>query len=98
MADTIVTGGENVAPSEVERVLAEHPAVADAAVFARSDAEWGERVTAAVVLRPGMPASPDELRTHCAQRLAGFQVPKDFDFVPDLPRTPNGKVLRRALT
>jgi len=97
-SEIIVTGGENVAPAEVESVLAQHPAVADSAVFARPDAEWGERVSAAVVLRPGLSASPEELRAHCAGRLAGFQVPKDFDLVPELPRTPTGKVLRRALT
>src|SRR3954470_16341261 len=64
-ADTIVTGGENVAPTEVEDVLAEHPAVAEAAVYGRPDPEWGEAVGAAVVLRPGATATEDELRAHC---------------------------------
>ena len=80
-ADTIVTGGENVAPVEVEDVLLTHPDVADAAVFARPDAEWGEAVVASVVLRDGATVAAEELRTFCAQRLAGFKVPKAFEFV-----------------
>jgi O-succinylbenzoic acid--CoA ligase len=96
-ADTIVTGGENVAPTEVEAVLLEHPAVADAGVHARSDPEWGEAIVAAVVLRPGSRATAGELREHCAARLARFKVPKDVRFVEALPRTPSGKLLRRHL-
>ena len=80
-ADTIVTGGENVAPVEVEDVLLTHPDVADAAVFARPDAEWGEAVVASVVLRDGATVAAEELRAFCAQRLAGFKVPKAFEFV-----------------
>ena len=75
-ADTIVTGGENVAPVEVEDVLLTHPDVADAAVFARPDAEWGEAVVASVVLRDGATVAAEELRAFCAQRLAGFKVPE----------------------
>ena len=96
-SDTIVTGGENVAPLEVEAVLLEHPAVADAAVHARPDAEWGERVVATVVVRAGAAASSEELRRHCAERLASFKVPKTVDFATDLPRTPSGKLLRGQL-
>jgi o-succinylbenzoate---CoA ligase len=96
-ADTIVTGGENVAPAEVEDVLLTHPAVADAAVFARPDAEWGEAVVASVVLRDGADAGPEELRAFCGARLAGFKVPKAFEFVPALPRSQTGKLLRREL-
>jgi O-succinylbenzoic acid--CoA ligase len=94
-ADTIITGGENVAPTEVEGVLLEHPAVRDAAVHARPDPEWGERVVATVVLRNG--ATPDELLKHCEQRLARFKVPKEIRFAEQLPRTPSGKLLRREL-
>ena len=94
-SDTIVTGGENVAPAEVEAVLLEHEAVADAAVFARPDAEWGERLVARVVLRDDSDASPQELRTHCAARLASFKVPQSVEVTEALPRTPAGK-LRRA--
>jgi len=96
-SDTIVSGGENVAPAEVEAVLLEHPAVADAAVHPRPDPEWGEAVVATVVLRDGVEAGPEELRTHCAARLAGFKVPKAFGFAEQLPRTPSGKLLRRQL-
>ncbi len=96
-ADTIVTGGENVAPVEVEDVLLSHPAVADAAVHGRDHAEWGEAVVASVVTADGRAVSPDELRTHCAARLAGFKVPKRFEFVAALPRSQTGKLLRREL-
>ena len=96
-SDTIVSGGENVAPAEVEAVLLEHPAVADAAVHPRPDPEWGEAVVATVVLRDGLEAAPDELRAHCATRLAGFKVPKTIAFAAELPRTQSGKLLRREL-
>jgi O-succinylbenzoic acid--CoA ligase len=92
--DTIVTGGENVAPAEVEAVLAGHPAVAEAAVFGRADAEWGEAVTALVVPRPGAEVEEGQLREHCAERLAAFKVPKAFELVEELPRTESGKVRR----
>jgi O-succinylbenzoic acid--CoA ligase len=96
-ADTIVTGGENVAPMEVEDVLLSHPAVADAAVHGREDAQWGEAVVASVVTADGFAVSADELRAHCAARLAGFKVPKRFEFVAELPRGQTGKLLRREL-
>jgi O-succinylbenzoic acid--CoA ligase len=96
-SDTIVTGGENVAPAEVEAVLLRHPAVADAGVVARPDSEWGEAVVAAVVLRSGSRAHENELRAFCAQHLASFKVPKAFTFVDGLPRTESGKLLRRRL-
>jgi O-succinylbenzoic acid--CoA ligase len=95
--DLIVTGGENVVPSEVEDVLLRHPGVAEAAAVARPDPEWQQAVTAVVVLRDGAQASADELRRHCASSLAGHKVPKRVEFAPELPRTPSGKVLRRAL-
>jgi O-succinylbenzoic acid--CoA ligase len=96
-ADTIVTGGENVAPTEVEAVLAAHPAVADAGVFARPDEEWGEVVIARVVLHDGARLDADELRAFCRERLAGFKVPKAVEFAAALPRTASGKLLRRQL-
>jgi O-succinylbenzoic acid--CoA ligase len=94
-ADTIVTGGENVAPAEVEAVLESHPAVREAAVHGRPHPEWGEAVVATVVLRED--ASEDELRAHCAARLAGFKVPKAIRFADSLPRTRSGKLVRSAL-
>ena len=96
-ADTIVSGGENIAPAEVEAALLEHPAVADAGVFARPDDEWGERVVANVVLRTGHSVSPDELQEFVGARLARFKVPKQITFSDALPRTESGKLLRRKL-
>jgi O-succinylbenzoic acid--CoA ligase len=96
-ADTIVTGGENVSPLEVESVLLEHPAVADAAVFGRADAQWGESVVAWVVLDEAASATPRELRAYCVQRLAPFKVPKQIEPVAALPRGVTGKLLRREL-
>jgi O-succinylbenzoic acid--CoA ligase len=93
-ADTIVSGGENVAPAEVEAALLEHPAVADAAVFGRPDAEWGEAVSALVVLRAGASIDAAGLREHCSARLAQFKVPKGFGFAERLPRSETGKLLR----
>jgi O-succinylbenzoic acid--CoA ligase len=94
-ADTIITGGENVAPSEVEEVLSQHPAVSEAGVYGAADPEWGETVRALVVLRA--PVSADALREHCAARLAAYQVPKEIAVVDALPRTASGKLLRRDL-
>jgi O-succinylbenzoic acid--CoA ligase len=96
-SDTIVTGGENVAPAEVEAVLEEHPAVAEAAVFAREHPMWGESVTALVVADGERAPTASELREHCTARLAGYKVPKAFELVERLPRTPSGKLLRRDL-
>ena len=95
--DMIVTGGENVVPSEVEETLLLHPAVADAAVIGREDPEWQQAVTAVVVLAPGAEVTPDELRRHCAATLVGYKVPKRVELAAALPRTPSGKLMRRAL-
>lgn len=95
--DMIVTGGENVVPAEVEKVLLRHPEVADAAVVGRDDPEWQQAVTAIVVLEEGSELGPDELRRHCAESLAGYKVPKRVELAAALPRTPSGKLMRRAL-
>jgi o-succinylbenzoate---CoA ligase len=97
LRDVIVTGGENVLPAEIEAVLTLHPDVAEAAVVARPDEEWQEAVTAVVVMREGAEADAERLRRHCAQKLAGFKVPKRFEFASELPRTASGKLLRREL-
>jgi O-succinylbenzoic acid--CoA ligase len=97
-ADTIVTGGENVAPSEVEAVLEGHPDVLEAAVVARPDPRWGEAVTAIVVGRPGRAPAGEALRAHCARALAPYKVPKQVLLRGEpLPRTRSGKLLRREL-
>lgn len=96
-SDTIVTGGENVAPAEIEATLLEHPAVADAAVLGRADPEWGEAVVAQVVPAAGAALDGEELRRFCAQRLAPFKVPKRIEFVDSVPRGVTGKLLRREL-
>ena len=95
--DLIVSGGENVAPREVEEVLLAHPDVADAAVVGRPDPEWQNAVVAVVVPRDGAEAEADDLRSWCAERLSGFKVPKRFERVSELPRTSSGKVQRSAL-
>jgi o-succinylbenzoate---CoA ligase len=97
-ADTIVSGGENVAPTEVEAVLEEHPCVLEAAAVGRADGRWGEAVTALVVVRNGAKLHGEELRAHCAARLAPYKVPKEVALVEGpLPRTRSGKLLRREL-
>jgi O-succinylbenzoic acid--CoA ligase len=95
--DLIVSGGENVVPAEVEEVLLRHPEVADAAVVGREDPEWQQAVTAVVVLESGSQVTPDDLRRHCAGSLAGLKVAKRIELASALPRTPSGKLLRRAL-
>lgn len=98
-ADTIVSGGENVAPIEVEAVLEAHPGVVEAAVLGRPDPQWGEAVAAIVVPRPGVTLEVEALRVHCATALAPYKVPKQFDIASEpLPRTRSGKLLRRGLT
>jgi acyl-CoA synthetase (AMP-forming)/AMP-acid ligase II len=95
--DMIVSGGFNVYPREVEGALSGHDAVLEAAVVGRPDAEWGETVHAAVVLRPGRCASVDDLMRHCAAILPGYKKPRSIEIVEALPKNPSGKILRRAI-
>jgi acyl-CoA synthetase (AMP-forming)/AMP-acid ligase II len=95
--DMIVTGGENVMPSEVETVLVSHAAVAEAAVFGVDDPVWGETVIAAVVNRTGHQISKDELIQFSRARLAHYKCPKEIVVVDELPHSATGKVLRREL-
>ena len=97
LKDLYISGGENVYPAEVESVLHEHPAVADAAVVAVADERWGEVGVAAVVLADGRTADGEELLDHCRARLARFKVPKGVRFVDELPRSGMGKVLKDEL-
>jgi len=93
----IISGGENIASSEVERVLYELPQVKDAAVIGLPDERWGERPVAVVVLHPGVSLDLDTLSAHCRQSLAGFKIPKSLVVCDDLPRNPSGKILKREL-
>ncbi len=93
-SDLIVTGGENVYPAEVEAVLRQHPAVAEACVVGLDDPEWGQRVAAAVVLKPQAHASPTDLEAFCRQHLAGYKIPRLIRIVADFPRTASGKIRR----
>jgi len=97
LKDMIVSGGENIASSEVERVLYEYGAVLEAAVVGRPDDRWGEVPVAHVVLRPDVTATADQLIEHCRRHLARFKVPKEVLFLDALPRNPSGKVLKRDL-
>ena len=97
LKDMISSGGENIAGSEVERVLYEHDAVLEVAVVGRPDEKWGEVPVAFVALRPDAVATADELVEHCRGQLARFKVPKAVFFVDALPRNPSGKVLKRDL-
>jgi fatty-acyl-CoA synthase len=95
--DMIISGGENIASSEVERVVYELPQVLEAAVIGVGDARWGECPVAVVVLRQGHGLTLDALQQHCRQRLAGFKVPKELIVRTQLPRNPSGKILKRVL-
>ena len=95
--DVIITGGENVYPSEVEQVLLAHPAIAEAVVYGVVDPEWGRRVQAAVVLRAGCELDEAALRGWCRERLSGYKIPRRIERVATLPRTASGKLRRHAL-
>jgi long-chain acyl-CoA synthetase len=95
--DMVVTGGVNVYTKEVEAVLYEHPAVREAAVFGVPDDNWGERVTAAIALKPDATATAEELIAHCRAQLASFKLPKRVVFLDALPKNPSGKILKREL-
>lgn len=90
----IISGGENIASSEVERVVYELPQVQDAAVIGVPDAYWGERPVAVVVVKAGQALTLEALQAHCRRKLADFKVP---NVRTDLPRNPSGKVLKRVL-
>lgn len=93
----IVSSGENVFPVEVENLLVEHSAITDAAVVGVSDDEFGQRLKAFVVLKPGATPDADEVRAHVRANLARHKVPRDVEILDVLPRNATGKLLRRAL-
>jgi acyl-CoA synthetase (AMP-forming)/AMP-acid ligase II len=98
-SNMIISGGENIYPSEVESVLAAHPAVQDVAVVGLPDAKWGEAVHAVIVLRPGHSADAKAMEDWCRERMAGFKRPRGYRFVAEseLPRTATGKIQHRVL-
>ena len=95
--DMIISGGENIASSEVERVLCQLPEVAEVAAIGLPDERWGERVAAVVVLQSGASLNLEQVRVHCSGRLGGFKTPKQLVIRDTLPRNPSGKVLKRVL-
>lgn len=95
--DTIIRGGENIAPAELEEVLVEHPHVRDVAVVGVEDPQWGQAIVAVVVPRPGAEPDPEDLREHVRKSLRGSRTPDRVVFRDELPTTPTGKVLRREI-
>ena len=93
----IVSGGENVFPAEVEDLLSGHDAVVEVAVIGVDDEQFGQRLKAVVVLREGASVSEKDIKQHVKSNLAGYKVPRDVEFVDELPRTSTGKVLKREL-
>jgi long-chain acyl-CoA synthetase len=95
--DMIISGGENVYSIEVEDALCTHPDVLEVAVIGVPDDIWGERVHAAVVLRAGAALSEADLRAHCHELIAGYKCPRTMEFLPELPRSGAGKILKREI-
>ena len=95
--DMIISGGENVYPAEIEKVLETHPALAEVAVVGRPDAKWGEVPVAFVATKPGSTIAPDELIGFCAERIARYKTPKAVIVLEALPRNASGKVLKPKL-
>ena len=97
LKDMIISGGENIYSPEIERVLAEHPAVAEVAIIGVPDDRWGETVKAVVSLKPDTEATEEELIAFCREHLAHYKCPKSVDIIEALPRNPTGKILKRDL-
>jgi fatty-acyl-CoA synthase/long-chain acyl-CoA synthetase len=95
--DMIISGGMNVYPAEIEAALEAHPDVYDVAVIGVPSEEWGESVHAVVVPRPGASPTPDEIVAFAREHLAGYKLPRSVSFLPELPRTGSGKILKRVL-
>jgi len=97
LKDLIITGGENVYPREVEEQLYTRPEVAECSVIGLPDREWGERVAAFIMPKPGCSIVPEEIKSYLKSRLSPFKVPKDYFAVTELPKNPAGKILKREL-
>ncbi len=97
LKELIIKGGENIAPREIDEALYTHPDVIEAAAFARQCARYGERVEAAVTLRPGSPLGAPELISICEERLGKFKSPEVIHLMAELPKGPSGKIQRLKL-
>ncbi len=95
--EMIVSGGENVFPAEVEELLASHEAIEEAAAVGVKDEKFGQRLRAFVVLRDGQKLTEDEVKAYVKENLANYKVPREVEFIDELPRNPTGKVLKREL-
>jgi fatty-acyl-CoA synthase len=95
--DMILSGGENVFPQEVEELLTSHDGVADAAVIGVADPDFGQRLAALVVRKPDSELSAEQLQAYVRERLARYKVPREIEFIEQLPRTSTGKLQRRKL-
>lgn len=96
-SDLIVSGGENIYPSEIEAVLRKHPSIKEVAIVGIEDAEWGQKVAAAIILENGASLSKDEIETYSREHLAGYKIPRIIKFVEALPLTGSGKIQRNAI-
>ena len=98
-ANMIISGGENIFPSEVENCVGGHPKVKDVAVIGVPHEKWGESVMAVIVLHEGQTATADEIGAFCKGKIAGFKIPKNVNFIKEeeMPKTPTGKILHRIL-
>ena len=97
LKDMIITGGENVYPAEVEKVLHHHPYVKESCVIGTPHPVWGEAVTAVIVLKNGETVTPSDFTNYCKGKIAGYKVPKIVHFIPELPRNATGKILKKEL-
>ena len=93
----IISGGENIYPEEVSNVILKMPEVSEVAVYGVPDEKWGEHVKASVVLMPGVEMGVDEFKKFCRARMPAFRVPKEVEFLPELPNNATGKVLINEL-
>jgi acyl-CoA synthetase (AMP-forming)/AMP-acid ligase II len=95
--DIIISGGVNIYPGEIEEVICSYPKVEDAAVIGVPDEEWGESIKALIVPKKGEEIGREEIILYCREKLAGYKKPKYVEFVEELPRSPDGKLLKREL-
>ncbi|MFQ5698123.1 MAG: class I adenylate-forming enzyme family protein [Myxococcota bacterium] len=95
--DMIISGGMNIYPAEIEAALEQHPSIFDVAVFGIPDEEWGEKVHATVVVRPGQTLEAHQVEDFAREHLAGYKIPRSISFCDELPRTASGKILKRQL-